>query len=639
VLTPATILGKFEWFAHDDYHASPGGFLHRRLFIYTAYVMALLFSCDSLSKSFGPRPLFTNITLHLEDNQRTGLIGPNGSGKSTLLKILAGLETADSGALTTKRQLRLGYLPQNDVFTPGLTVEQVMLAAISQSAGDEHEHHTRVAITLSKIGFTDFEQSVDILSGGWRKRLALARELIKEPDLLLLDEPTNHLDVEGILWLERLLREAPFAFLLVSHDRYFLENTTNRIIELNTSYANGFLSINGTYGDFLQKRAEYLEAQASFERSLAGRVRREIEWLQRGAKARRTKAKGRIEDANRMIDDLADVKARNAKRTAASIEFAGTQRQTRKLLAVKHVSKSLGDRLLFNNVNFILAPGTRLGLLGPNGSGKTSLIRLLTNDLTPDSGEIVRADVLKIVTFDQNREQLEKDQLLRRALSPGGDNIVYRGEAMHISGWARRFNFRTDQLDMRVGDLSGGEQARILIARLMMQPADLLILDEPTNDLDIPTLEVLEESLEEFPGALVLVTHDRFMLDRISTELLAIDGAGNSRMHVDLAEWERTRTAELKPAEAVKKTAAKSVSKPPPGLRRLSYMEQREWEQIEEKIMLAETELESRQNLLDDPEVARDHVKLTQTCRDLESAQEQVKKLYSRWEELESKQK
>lgn len=600
--------------------------------------MALLLSCDSLSKSFGARPLFTGITLHLEDNQRTGLIGPNGSGKSTLLKILAGLETADTGGITTRRQLRLGYLPQNDLFPPGLTVEQVLFETVAGEHGDEHDHHTQISILLDKIGFTNVDQPVDALSGGWRKRLALARELIKQPDLLLLDEPTNHLDLEGIMWLEKLLLDAPFAFLLVSHDRYFLENVTNRLIELNQSYANGFLSVNGTYAQFLEKRVEYLEAQASTEKSLAGIVRRELEWLQRGAKARRTKAKGRIEEAHRLIGDLADVKARNTQRDVAAIEFAGTQRQTRKLLVAKKVSKSLGGRSLFTDVDFVLAPGTRLGFLGPNGSGKTSLIRLLTGELAPDSGEIIRADVLRIATFDQSRDQLNKSDTLRRALSPGGDNIVYRGEGMHITGWARRFNFRSDQLDMLVGDLSGGEQARILIARLMMEPADLLILDEPTNDLDIPTLEILEESLTDFPGALVLVTHDRFMLDRISTELLAIDGKGGARTHVNLAEWERVQEELSRPPEPIKKAPAKSASKPPPGLKRLTYMEQREWEQMEHKIMLAESELESRQKALDDPHVSGDHVKLTQACREFESAQEAVQKLYARWEALELKQ-
>lgn len=603
--------------------------------------MALLLSCESLSKSFGARPLFSGITLNFADGERTGLIGPNGSGKSTLLKILANLEHCDTGTLTSRRQLRLGYLPQHDDFEPGLTVEQVMLQALAedQEHADEHKHHTSISIQLSKLGFTDGDQPVESLSGGWRKRLAIARELVKTPDLLLLDEPTNHLDVDGILWLEKLLQSEPFAFLLVSHDRYFLENVTNRVVELNRSYANGFLSVNGSYSDFIEKRVEYLEAQASTEQALAGKVRREIEWLQRGAKARRTKAKGRIEESNRLIGELAAVKSRNAQREATGIEFAGTQRQTRKLLAAKHVAKSLGGRALFTDLNFILAPGTRLGLLGPNGSGKTTLIRVLTGEVLPDSGEILRADNLRVVTFDQSRRQLDRDETLRRSLSPGGDNIVYRGEGMHISGWARRFHFRTDQLDLPVGELSGGEQARILIARLMLHPADVLILDEPTNDLDIPTLEVLEESLIDFPGALVLVTHDRFMLDRVSTELLGLDGGGGGRLYVNFDEWQRLQeTAAV--AEPSKQTeASRRSNQPPPGLRRLTYLEQREWESMEEKILAAEAELEQAQKALDDPKVTSDHVKLSDCCRVFEQAQERVLKLYDRWGFLEEKQK
>ena len=462
--------------------------------------MAFLFRSNALSKSFGHRQLFKGISISFDDGERTGLVGPNGSGKSTLLKILAGIEQPDSGELTIRRNLKLGYLPQADLFTPGATIQQAMTDALSDSHLDEHDRDVEIAILLDKVGFYDCDQVVDTLSGGWKKRLAIARAIVRKPDVLLLDEPTNHLDLEGIEWLEKLLSGAPFAFLLVSHDRYFLENTTNRTVELNAAYADGYLSANGPYSQFLEKKQEHLAAQASLETSVAGKVRRELEWLKRGAKARTTKAKGRIQQAGELVSQLADLKTRNAVGAAAQLDFAGSARQTRKLIAAEKISKTLGDRQLFKDVSFVLGPGTKLGLLGPNGSGKTTLIRLITDQIQPDAGIIKRAEQLKVVVFDQTRAALDQLQTLRNALSPGSEQVVFRGEPMHVTGWARRFLFRTEQLDMAVRDLSGGEQSRIFIARLMLQPCDVLILDEPTNDLDIPSLEVLEESLADFPA-------------------------------------------------------------------------------------------------------------------------------------------
>ena len=326
--------------------------------------MSLLLSCQSLAKSYGPRMLFKDISISFDDTERTGLIGPNGSGKSTLLKILAQIEQPDDGSITMRRQLRLGYLPQEDSFPPGHTVHQVLLDALADRNLDDHESQRKIEILLDRIGLKQDDANVDSLSGGWRKRLALRGELIREPDLLLLDEPTNHLDLEGIIWLEELLSNARFSFLLVSHDRYFLENVTNRIVELNTTYADGYLSINGSYSDFLVKRDEYLEAQAARQQALASRVRREVEWLHRGAKARTTKAKGRIQQAGQMMEDLAELKARNTQQGAVQIDFSATNRQTRKLLTAKNVKKLLGGRLLFDHLNMVISPGTRIGLLG-----------------------------------------------------------------------------------------------------------------------------------------------------------------------------------------------------------------------------------------------------------------------------------
>jgi ATP-binding cassette subfamily F protein uup len=581
--------------------------------------------------------LFKGITLGLFKGERTGLIGANGSGKSTLLRILAGLETPDAGELTARRGLCLGYVAQEDALDGEQTVEQALASAIEGHV-DEHERQTQAAIMQGRIGLQDAGQEVGTLSGGWLKRLAIARQLIRRPDLLLLDEPTNHLDVEGISWLEQLLNEAPFACLIVSHDRRFLENVTNRVIELSRAYPDGFLSSSGAYSDFLRTREDFLEAQASRERSLAGRVRREIEWLQRGAKARTTKAKGRIDQAGRLMEELAELKVRNAQQVAAQIDFSATDRKTRKLLQAKHLGKSLGGKQLISNLDFTLSPGTKLGLLGPNGSGKTTLLRLIAGDLTPDAGEVWRADGLRVVTFDQKREQLARDQTLRTTLAANSDSVTYRDGTMHVTAYARRFLFRPDQLDMPVGEMSGGEQARILIARLMLKPADVLILDEPTNDLDIPTLDVLEESLAEFPGALVLVTHDRYMLDRLSTELLALDGCGNVQPYAELAQWERAREAATAQAAVVSKPKKPAAPRrAPTPAKGLTWKEEVEFEEMEERITAAEAEVDSRQKLIADPAVMADHVRLKQLCDDLHVAQAHVDSLYARWTELEAK--
>jgi ATP-binding cassette subfamily F protein uup len=608
--------------------------------------MAVLLKTDSLSKSFGVRTLFRGISLSLDDQQHVGLIGPNGAGKSTLLKILAGLEHEDEGTIEGRRQMRVAYLAQEDVFPADLSIEEAVLGGLTEEDHrDEHEAQVEAQVLLSRIGFEDFGQKVETLSGGWRKRLALARELIKHPDLLLLDEPTNHLDLEGILWLEKFLQGSRFACLLISHDRYFLEKVADRIIELNRAYPDGYLSIDGTYSDFLEKREDFLSAQQAREQSLASQVRREIEWLKRGAKARTTKAKGRIQQAHSMMADLADLKTRNNLQQAVEIEFDASGRQTRKLIAVKGVTKSLGERVLFKDLSFTLSPQMTLGLLGPNGSGKSTLLKLLKGEIRPDSGTIVTASELRIVSFDQNRASLgDKSQPLRRALAPHGDKLFFQGAELHVSGFARRFLFRDEQLDMPLSSLSGGEQSRVLIARMMLQPADVLLLDEPTNDLDIPSLEVLEESLEGFAGAVVLVTHDRYLLDRLSTDLIALDGKGGANAYADLSQWEaaQQRQGEAPGAKATAKSAVASsdnAKKPPPGIRRLSYMEQREWEQIESKIVEAEEVLHAAQREMDDPKVLADRNKLDAVCRRVEAAQTGVQKLYARWEELEAKQK
>jgi ATP-binding cassette subfamily F protein uup len=589
---------------------------------------SLLLSCEAVSKAFGTRSLFDDLSFGLFEGDQAGLVGPNGSGKSTLLKILAGLETPDRGTRSLRGRVRVGYVPQDPLFEAERTVADVLMAALADT--DEEDRPGRLAQALGRAGFVDGQAAVATLSGGWKKRLAIARELAPEPDILLMDEPTNHLDLDGILWLEGLLAERARACLVVSHDRYFLEHVATRMLELNRTYPNGIFETVGRYSEFLARRDDFLRGQAAYQESLANTVRREIEWLRQGAKARSTKAKGRIKEAGRLMEELEDSRSR-ALTATAGIDFTSSQRRTRRLLAVRGLTKSLAGRRLVSDLDLVITPGTRVGLIGPNGSGKTTLLNVLAGSLPPDAGDIERADALRVVRFEQERGGLDPAQSLRRALAPEGDAVTWQGRSVHVASWAKRFLFRPEQLEVPVGRLSGGEQARILIARLMREPADLLILDEPTNDLDIPTLEVLEDSLAEFEGGLVLVTHDRFMLERVSTVILALDGQGGTATYADYAQWEAARLAA---APAARKPMERERAR----TKRLGYREQREWDGMEQAILDAESALATRQREVEDPEIVSDPTALQQRYAALEAARVEVERLYARWAELEAKQ-
>ncbi|MFN7965839.1 MAG: ABC-F family ATP-binding cassette domain-containing protein [Acidobacteriota bacterium] len=594
----------------------------------------VLLSVDSLTKTFGASPLFEGLSFSVRDGDRIGLVGPNGAGKSTLLKILAETETPDRGTMTRRRGLRLGYVPQAPVFDDSYTVEQVLEDAASNEH-DPAERARRVAVTLGRAGFYDPYEPVGPLSGGWRKRLAIARELVTNPDLLLLDEPTNHLDLEGILWLEQLLGQNSPAFVVISHDRYFLENVTTRTIELDRRHAAGLFECTGKFSDFLEQRDLALAGQASYQASLANRVRREIEWLRRGPKARTTKAEARIKQAERWIDELGDLNSRSGAATRVEIDFNASDRRSKRLMVVHGLSKSFGDNHVIQNLDMTLTPGRRLGLMGTNGSGKSTLLKLLAQELEPDAGTIERAENLKVVYFEQTRETLDTSLSLRRALAPDADLIVHRDRPLHVAAWAARFLFRAEQLDTPVHRLSGGERARILIARLMLRPADVLILDEPTNDLDLSTLEVLEESLSEFTGALVLVTHDRFLLQSVTDQLLYLDGEGGATYFADYSQYESFKNAPRAPAAAAPKPSAAKT--PSPSAKRLSYKEQREWEGIELQISAADEALSAAQAAADDPSIASKPALLQERFAALEAAKSAVDRLYARWAELEAK--
>ncbi|HET8668375.1 MAG TPA: ABC-F family ATP-binding cassette domain-containing protein [Terriglobales bacterium] len=601
--------------------------------------MALILNAQALSKTYGAVPLFRNVSFTVSEGERIGLIGPNGSGKSTLLRILAGEVRPDDGEVATRKRAVLSYVTQESQFPAGATVRSVIHGALERAAVPESEQQARLAETLGRAGFEDFQQEAAALSGGWRKRLAIAEALVQAPDILLLDEPTNHLDLSGIEWLEALLQTAKFACVVVSHDRYFLENVATETAELNRAYPDGILRVDGNYSLFLEKKEEFLHAQTKRQEALENRVRTEIEWLRRGPKARTTKSKARIDKANELIGELADLNARTRTATA-DIDFVATDRKTKRLIELNGISYQIGGRTLFEDLDFTITAGMRVGLVGPNGSGKTTLLRLINAQLGPSSGDIRRADMLRIVYFDQNRE-LDPNGSLRRALAPDSDSVIYQDRVIHVASWAARFLFTSEQLNQPVGRLSGGERARVLVAQLMLQPADVLLLDEPTNDLDIPTLEILEESLLEYRGALVLVTHDRYMLDRISSVVLGLDGQGGAERFADYSQWESWQRERKQKArfngdrngsEAPVRTAQNTSKK------KLSYLEAREYANIEERIAEEEQSLQAARAAFEDPSIASNGPRLIEAQSEMEQAQKAVDELYARWAELELKQ-
>ena len=600
--------------------------------------MPPIINAQKISKSFGAKPLFENVSFTVSEGSRIGLIGPNGSGKSTLMRILAGTEEPDSGNVAIRKRLRLAYVEQDSHFEAGESVRGVIERALKISSNINSEHGAHFAETLGRAGFENLEAEAAALSGGWQKRLAIVKALVQAPDVLLLDEPTNHLDLAGIEWLETLLEEAAFACVVVSHDRYFLENVAAEMVELSRSYPDGLLRVRGNYSAFLEKKEEFLHAQSKRQEALENLVHSEIEWLRRGAKARTRKSKARIDKAGELMGELADLNART-RSASAQIDFSATDRKTKRLVELKNVTCEIGGRTLFERLNFIITAGMRVGLVGPNGSGKTSLLRLLRGEWTPTAGEIHHADWLRIVYFDQSR-QLDMNMTLRRALAPEGDSVIYQDRVIHVASWAAKFLFTGEQLNQPVERLSGGERARVLIAQLMLQPADVLLLDEPTNDLDIPTLEILEESLLEFRGSLVLVTHDRYMLDRVSNIVLGLDGQGSAESFADYAQWEAWQAERESGIQAsIPSTALVpgSPDSPASAKKKLSYMEAREYAGIEQRITDAERLLQNKRAELENPAIASDGPRLVAAHAEMEGAQKDLDALYALWAELEEK--
>jgi len=603
--------------------------------------MSLVFSLKNVSKTYGDDTLFQDLSIDFKLNEQLGLIGMNGSGKSTFLKLIANITKPDTGTLITKTGLRVIYLSQEDKLNQDQTVEQILYDSIKNSLFDEKERHKIVQTSLGKGGFKETNVMTNTLSGGWTKKLAITRALCCQPDILLLDEPTNHLDITGILWLEEILKTARFSFIVVSHDRAFLENICSNVMEIGKYYPSGYFKIKGQYKTFEKERHKFLTAQKKKQSSLSSKMRREDDWLKQGAKARSTKAKYRIEQAQNLKMELHTLKDQNKKTATMDIDFQTTGRQTKRLLGARHLAKNINGKKLFSDITFDIGPGFCLGIVGENGTGKSTLLSILEKKTLPDEGKVKWAENLKISIFDQNRSTLNPELTLKQALNPGGgDSVNYNDRSIHIVTWAKRFLFMPDQLDMPVKSLSGGEKARIILANIMLAPCDLLLLDEPTNDLDILSLEVLEDSIRQFAGAVIIVSHDRYLMDTVCHKILYLDPNADAKFFKDFHQILNFRkTFGEKPKKIKKSIIIKSIGNKQQSSKKFSYKDKYELDHIEEKILAAEAKIESLSDKIQQPEIIRNPEEMKNYCSRLKQSQEKAQALYERWEDLEDKKK
>jgi len=595
-----------------------------------------------LAKSHGARKLFQDVSFSVSEGEKIGLIGRNGTGKSTLFRILAGEERPDSGTVALRRGLRVGILTQDPAFPP----EQRLFEAVGEPRPELEgwDWNHRVERVLTQLGVGGWDRPMGTLSGGERRRVALARTLLTDPEILLLDEPTNHLDADSVLWLEEALFDFPGAALIITHDRYFLDRVVDRMLELSPT---GLAGYEGGYTEYLEERAAREERTQVEEGKRLKLLERELAWARRSPPARTGKQKARRARAHEMAEAQRE---RDRTRTReVTLEMQAAPRLGRSVLDLKAVSKTYGDRKILDGLTDSLRAGERVGIVGPNGVGKTTLLRILMGEESPDSGEVVLGENTRIAYLDQLRV-LDPELSVARAVSEQ-DWVEIGGRSMHLRAYLERFLFPPHVQDQKVRALSGGERNRILLARLFLEEANLLILDEPTNDLDLDTLQVLEERLDEFPGCILLVTHDRFLLDKLATSLLVFEGKGRVirhhgswDSHLARREEERARTERAeREAERVRRDARAEeartqarAARPESG--RLSFREQQELKGMEGRIASLEQEKEALGERLADPGLYQAEgasvAVLTERFQALEA---ELEGLYLRWLELEER--
>jgi ATP-binding cassette subfamily F protein uup len=630
--------------------------------------MTLLRAFD-VTVTFGSRTLFDAVELVIEEGERVGLVGLNGSGKSTLMKVLAGALQPDSGTLQVQRGTRVEWLPQEPSFPAGATVaselevaqaplkaaldeHRALSAELAKHPGDEATLARLSALAesierhggwdtsfharklLDRLGVKDWDRPVAELSGGQRKRVAIARALLSQPDLLMLDEPTNHLDADTVAWLEDELDTFPGALLLVTHDRYFLDGLVDRIVEVNApgTAEPGLVSYPGNYETYLEQKMVRLDEASVAEHKRERWIAQEVAWLRKGVEARRTKSKARIERARKLLSARGFVRPK-----VPELQVATAPRLSQTVIEAKKLGKRFGERTIFKEVDLIVQPGERIGLVGPNGVGKTTLLRTLLGELAPDAGTLTIGPRTKVAYYDQQRSQLDDEATVADAVWP--DDWVTLGERkVRLSDYLDDLGFPVPSQRQQVKALSGGERNRLLLARVFLEGANVLVLDEPTNDLDLQTLNVLERLLREFNGVVLLVTHDRYFLDKVATSILAFEGDGKVvRYEGNWSMYQRLRpapaSAEPRPRPAPRTEPASAAPKKPG---RLSYKDQRELDAMQPAIEAAEAKKADLERRLADPAVVSNAKELTTLSAELEVASREVERLYERWQALES---
>jgi ATP-binding cassette subfamily F protein uup len=636
-----------------------------------------LLRAANVQLTFGSRTVFEGLTLTIEEGERVGLVGVNGSGKSSLMKILAGVARADAGELQLRRGARVTYLPQEPEFPEGATVASelavsqaplkealtahaelsrklestppeahekllVQIAALSdrieQLGGWDTEHHAKML--LDRLGVKDWDLPVAQLSGGLRKRVAIARALLTRPDLLMLDEPTNHLDADTVDWLEEELDKLPGSLLLVTHDRYFLDGLVDRMVEIQPGA--GAISYPGNYEAYVEQKLVAQENAAIAQHKRERWIAQEVAWLRRGPEARRTKSKARIDRARKLMAEKGFERPK-----VAGLQVLSAPRLGHTVIEAEGIQKAFGERQVLKGVDFRLQRGERVGLVGPNGVGKTTFLRVLLGELPPDGGKLVIGKNTKVAYYDQTRASLDPEQTVYEAASPGEDWVEMGDKKIALRDYLDDLLFPVPMQRQKVAALSGGERNRLLLARLFLEGSNVLVLDEPTNDLDIVTLNVLEGLLLSFTGSVLLVTHDRYFLDKVATSILAFEGdgrvvryEGNYAMYRRLKDQADAARAAEAPTPAPKKEAPASqsseASKPVRKPGKLSYKEQRELEGMEAAIEAAESRKAELEAKLADPAVYSSATKVPELQRELEAATTEVDRLYARWQELQN---